>query len=137
VLLAAEATSGSAQNKCRKNPFQAMEDAFADLLNRGMDDGFQSQPTNPDEAFFIQVDVDKTEAFVGQQITVSWYLYTIGQNSRHRHAKVPKSQWLLERRDSTCNSAQLSARNHKWHSLPESTTGIICTVSDQRGYCQN
>jgi hypothetical protein len=62
-----------------QDPFQAMEDAFADLLNRGMDDGFQSQPTNPDEAFFIQVDVDKTEAFVGQQITVSWYLYTIGQ----------------------------------------------------------
>ncbi|NQZ01039.1 MAG: protein BatD [Bdellovibrionales bacterium] len=62
-----------------QDPFQAMEDAFADLLNRGMDDGFQSQPTNHNEAFFIQVDVDKTEAYVGEQITVSWYLYTRGQ----------------------------------------------------------
>ncbi|MEO0335281.1 MAG: BatD family protein, partial [Pseudomonadota bacterium] len=63
----------------QQDPFQAMEDAFADLLNRGMNDGFQSQPTNPDEAFFIQVDVDKTEAFVGEQVTVAWYLYTRGQ----------------------------------------------------------
>lgn len=62
-----------------RDPFRAMEDAFADLLNRGMDDGFRSQPTNPNESFFIQVDVDKTEAFVGEQITVSWYLYTRGQ----------------------------------------------------------
>lgn len=35
-------------------------------------------PINPNEAFFIRVEVDKKEAFVGEQITASWYLYTRG-----------------------------------------------------------
>jgi hypothetical protein len=35
-------------------------------------------PVNPNDAFFIQVEADKTEAYVGEQITVSWYLYTRG-----------------------------------------------------------
>lgn len=36
-------------------------------------------PRNPNEAFFIHLDIDKKEAYVGEQITVSWYLYTRGQ----------------------------------------------------------
>lgn len=63
------------------------DDLFSQLLRRGLPPGFQrpgggggsrTLPINPNEAFFVQVDTDKTEAFVGEQITVSWYLYTRG-----------------------------------------------------------
>lgn len=40
---------------------------------------FRSMPKNQDEAFFIQVEVDKTEVYEGEQIVVSWYLMTRGQ----------------------------------------------------------
>ncbi len=35
-------------------------------------------PVNPNEAFFIMADVDKTEVFEGEQILVNWYIYTRG-----------------------------------------------------------
>lgn len=56
-------------------------DPFSQLLRRGspFGAGSRSLPINPNDAFFIQVEADKTEAFVGEQITVSWYLYTRGQ----------------------------------------------------------
>ena len=60
------------------------EDLFSQLLRRGMrpvpqqQGGSRSIPHNPNEAFFIQVETDKTEAYVGEQITVSFYLYTTG-----------------------------------------------------------
>ena len=58
-------------------------DPFAQLLRRRMlpqpgGSTFGSQPINPNEAFHIQVEVDKKEAFVSEQITASWYLYTKG-----------------------------------------------------------
>ncbi len=63
-------------------------DLFSQLLRRGMPPQFGNRggqggtsrtlPINPNEAFFIQVETDKTEAYVGEQITVSWYLYTRG-----------------------------------------------------------
>ena len=64
-----------------QDPFQAMEDAFSQLLqrHRGGTGGIQTQPINPNEAFFIQVDVDKTKVYEGEQLTASWYLYTRGQ----------------------------------------------------------
>lgn len=40
--------------------------------------GFRSLPTNPNEAFFIQVETDKVQAFEREQILVSWYIYTRG-----------------------------------------------------------
>lgn len=46
-------------------------------------------PTNPDEAFFIQVEVDKLEVFENEQITVSWYLYTRGQMESLDRVKFP------------------------------------------------
>ncbi len=67
------------------DPFEQMEDLFNNLLKRP----FGSQP-NPNrnnprgdgsagEDFFIVVEVDKQEAYVGEQVTATWYLYTRGQ----------------------------------------------------------
>ncbi len=56
------------------------DDLFSQLLQRVQppSGGVRTLPTNPSEAFFIQVETDKTEAYVGEQITVSFYLYTRG-----------------------------------------------------------
>ena len=64
------------------------DDLFSQLLRRGLGQrgvpglpqggGSKTFPMNPKDAFFIQVETDKTEAYVGEQITVSWYLYTRG-----------------------------------------------------------
>lgn len=50
---------------------------FSQLLQRGVPQP-QQAPTNinPDEAFFLRVEVDKKKAYVGEQVTASWYLYT-------------------------------------------------------------
>lgn len=54
------------------------EDLFSQLLKRRPSvPGFQTNPpSNPNEAFFIRLEVDKKKAYVGEQITASWYLYT-------------------------------------------------------------
>ena len=56
------------------------DDVFSQLLKRQAPPavGSRTLPVNTDEAFFVQADVDKTEAYVGEQITASWYLYTRG-----------------------------------------------------------
>lgn len=56
------------------------DDLFSQLLRRVQppSGGVRTLPMNPNEAFFIQVEADKTEAYVGEQITVSYYLYTRG-----------------------------------------------------------
>lgn len=66
------------------------DDLFSQLLRRGLGQrgvpgvpgggagGSKTFPMNPKDAFFIQVETDKTDAYVGEQITVSWYLYTRG-----------------------------------------------------------
>lgn len=50
---------------------------------------YRSLPTNPNEAFFIQVEVDKTEVYEGEQVTASWYLYTRGQMESLDRLKFP------------------------------------------------
>jgi BatD DUF11 like domain len=67
------------------------DDLFTQLLRRGVGQGVDENdpsggsagsrtlPINPNDAFFVQVETDKTEAYVGEQITVSFYLYTRGQ----------------------------------------------------------
>ncbi len=50
---------------------------------------FRSLPTNPNEAFFISVEVDKTEVFEGEQVTVNWYIYTRGQMETLDRLKFP------------------------------------------------
>lgn len=46
-------------------------------------------PINTDEAFFVHVDVDKTEVFEGEQITANWYLYTRGMLETLERLKFP------------------------------------------------
>lgn len=50
---------------------------------------FRSLPTNPNEAFFIQVEVDKTDVYEGEQVTASWYIYTRGQMESLDRLKFP------------------------------------------------
>lgn len=73
---------------------QMEEEIFNQMLQRRFQPGVPGQPSqpnqpsqpfsppedfNPNEAFFITAEVDKTKAFVGEQITTSFYLYTRGQ----------------------------------------------------------
>lgn len=56
----------------------------------GMPDAaFRSLPTNPNEAFFISLEVDKTEVYEGEQVTVNWYIYTRGQMETLDRLKFP------------------------------------------------
>jgi hypothetical protein len=50
---------------------------------------FRSQPTNPNDAFFIQLEVDKTSVYEGEQITATWYLLTRGQMESLDRVKFP------------------------------------------------
>ena len=82
-----------------EDPFEAMdrqeEEIFNQLLQRRQqifkqnDPQYKSFPVNPNEAFFIQVEVDKTEVYESEQITASWYIYTRGQIESLDRAKFP------------------------------------------------
>jgi hypothetical protein len=63
------------------DPFSDEEDLFTQLLRRrgfipNQRGGAKTQPQNDREAFFVTVEVDKAKAYVGEQIVVSWHLYT-------------------------------------------------------------
>lgn len=75
-----------------QDPFEEMdqmEELFNQMLQRrlapnaqGVPGGVpnQNQPgINPDEAFFVLAQTDKTKAYVGEQVTANFYLYTRGQ----------------------------------------------------------
>ncbi|HMN67897.1 MAG TPA: BatD family protein [Bdellovibrionales bacterium] len=60
---------------------EADEELFNQLLRRQVPGGGAQpnvQPFNPNEAFFIQSDTDKQKAYVGEQVTANFYLYTRG-----------------------------------------------------------
>jgi hypothetical protein len=79
-----------------------MEDMFNRLMQRhfgqGAGGGGQMQKVNPNDAFFIQVDVDKQKVYAGEQVTASWYLYTRGQIADIDTLKYPdlKGFWKEE-----------------------------------------
>ncbi len=56
------------------------DDLFSQLLRRVQPQpgGSRTLPINPNDAFFVQVETDKTEVYVGEQVTASFYLYTRG-----------------------------------------------------------
>jgi hypothetical protein len=65
--------------------FSDEDSLFEQLLKRqqqmmqmpgGGGGGFRTQPINPNEAFFVQVEVDKQNVYQDEQVTASWYLYT-------------------------------------------------------------
>ena len=76
------------RNSPSADPFDRMEEQFNRLLQRhfgggrprgfGNSNGFMTPPKNKNHAFFILAEVDKTEAYKGEQIVASWYLYTQG-----------------------------------------------------------
>ncbi len=62
-----------------------IEDLFNQMVQRhqkffkgGNPPPTQTQPTNANELFSIEAEVDKTTAYTGEQITANWYLYTRG-----------------------------------------------------------
>ena len=73
------------------DPFEEMdnmEEIFNQMLQRRLAPRFHGQnpgmgqvtpPANPEEAFHIMAEVDKTKAYVGEQVTVNYWLYTRGQ----------------------------------------------------------
>lgn len=50
---------------------------------------YRSMPTNSNEAFFIQVEIDKKSVYEGEQVTVTWYLLTRGQMESLDRVKFP------------------------------------------------
>lgn len=85
------------------------EELFRQMLQRhfpgqgGPPAGQVTPPTNPNEAFFIQAVVDKNKAYVGEQVTVGFWLYTRGQIRDIDTLKYPdlKSFWKEELEMST------------------------------------
>lgn len=74
-------------------PIDPMDEAdaiFSQLLQRTVPQA-QQAPTNinPDEAFFIRVEVDKTKVFAGEQVTATWYLYTQNNLTNFEPMKYP------------------------------------------------
>lgn len=91
-----------------EDPFEAMdraeEELFGQLLRQRQqllqqqmfqggtempEAAFRSLPTNPNDAFFISVEIDKTEVFEGEQVTVNWYVYTRGAMETLDRLKFP------------------------------------------------
>lgn len=74
------------------NDIDEAEDLFNQLLQkRGMpqEPAYRNLPKNPNEAFFIQCEVDKTDVYEGEQITVNWYIYTRGNIMTLDRLKFP------------------------------------------------
>lgn len=66
------------------------DENLGQMATTGIDNPeFRSLPTNPNEAFYIGVEVDKTEVYEGEQVTVNWYVYTRGQMETLDRLKFP------------------------------------------------
>ncbi len=78
----------SARNK-RQNPFQDADDIFSQLLRRRGMQIPDVKPINPNEAFAIRLNVDKDQAYVGEQVTANYYLY-IPQSNQLRNIDTLK-----------------------------------------------
>jgi len=75
--------------------FEDEEDSlFGQLLRRQQKQAEQEIPSrklpvNEKEAFFITVETDKKEAFEGEQVFASWYIYTRGNIHQFDRLKFP------------------------------------------------
>jgi hypothetical protein len=83
----ARAAAPQGQNQDAFQQMDEMEEMFNQMLQRrlgphaapGAQGSPDQPPINPDEAFFILAQTDKTKVYVGEQITANFYLYTRGQ----------------------------------------------------------
>lgn len=73
------------QQQMGQVPSQAFQDESTGLPEAA----FRSLPKNPNEAFFISVEVDKLEVYEGEQVTVNWYIYTRGAMETLDRLKFP------------------------------------------------
>lgn len=78
------------------DPMEEAEQLFQQLLQRrGLptEDAPEPReevvPKNPRESFFLHVEADKKEVYEGEQISVSWYLYTRGNILSLDRTKFP------------------------------------------------
>ena len=57
------------------------DELFNQLLrrrNQTEEPNFRNAPKNPNEAFSVQLDLDKTDVYEGEQIVANWFIYTRG-----------------------------------------------------------
>ena len=84
---------GSGQNLADQKPNENDEahDRFSQLLQERKEQGkgYRSMPRNTKEAFFIQVAIDKKEAYEGEQVLAKWYIYARGQLEHIDRLKFP------------------------------------------------
>jgi hypothetical protein len=81
------------------NPFDSNEDEEDSMLGQLLQNRGQLQPkeeipsrnlpVNTNEAFFVTVELDKKEAYEGEQIFANWYLYTRGEIYQLDRLKFP------------------------------------------------
>lgn len=100
VVTVAETQAGGArarrpqpQNPMQDDPLAEADEMFNQLLQRrGLvpDPAYRNLPKNPNEAFFIQLELDKTEVFEGEQIVANWYIYTRGNIVALDRLKFPE-----------------------------------------------
>ncbi|MGE3975288.1 MAG: BatD family protein [Bdellovibrionales bacterium] len=81
-----------------EDPLDEAEAMFNQLLQRhGINQPRGAQPNiNPNDAFFLQLEVDKNEAYVGEQVTASWYIYTRNQIQNIDTLKYPNLKSFLK-----------------------------------------
>lgn len=81
TVVAGSAAPPPSRQKRMQNPFEEEDDLFSQFLRRRPMPGHKMQKIDPNDAFFIEVEVDKTEVFAGEQVVASFYLYTRAQIS--------------------------------------------------------
>ena len=83
------------QRQVPSGPFgdDEADQLFSQLLQRhgiGGGGGFQGKPINPQEAYHVLLEVDKSKVYVGEQVTASWYLATRGMIREFDPLKYPQ-----------------------------------------------
>ena len=70
------------------------EELFNQMLQRQLPDDFdqriRTMPKNLKEAFFVQVELDKQQAYEGEQIIANWYIYVRGSIEQLDRLKFPE-----------------------------------------------
>lgn len=76
VTVQEETVAGKQQKTQRRTLFDEDDDLFSQFFRSGKKNTNPPSSQNLKDTFFIHVEVDKNSVYVGEQIIVSWYLYT-------------------------------------------------------------